>query len=101
MQKLQLWTAGSISKKARGLSVKNGTYLEILLNGTGLRVESRKTKGLFSKSSGRTGMHDSWPLDLDLVVQICSHRVLIGGVYFRSDGRGPSGVGAAALSRRS
>ena len=101
MQKLKGWSAGAISKELRGLRVKNRDPTGINLIKPGLRVESRKTKGLFSKSSGRTGMHDSWPLDLDLVVQICSHRVLIGGVYFRSDGRGPSGVGAAALSRRS
>ena len=101
MQKLKGWSAGAISKELRGLCVKNRDPTGINLNKPGLRVESRKTKGLFSKSSGRTGMHDSWPLDLDLVVQICSHRVLIGGVYFRSDGPGPSGVGAAALSRRS
>ena len=30
------------------------------------------------------------------MAQICSHRVLISRVHFRSDGLGPSGVGAAA-----
>ena len=57
-----------------------------------------KLKGSLAKSTGRTGMHDSRPLDLDLVVQICWHRVLISCVHFRSDGLGPSGVGAAALT---
>ena len=41
-------------------------------------------------------MHDSRPLDLDLVVQICSHRVLIGGVHAGSNGSGGFGRGAAA-----
>ena len=41
-------------------------------------------------------MHNSRPLDLDLVVQICSDRVLIGGVHAGSDVSGGFGRGAAA-----
>ena len=46
-------------------------------------------------------MHDSRLLDLDLVVQICSDRVLIVGVQAGSDGSGGFGRGAAAGRRRS
>jgi hypothetical protein len=43
--------AGSISKKLRGLNAKNRAYLELLLNGGGLRVDSKETQGLFNKSA--------------------------------------------------
>ena len=51
MQKLQLWTAGSISKEPRGLNVKNWAELQLLLNCSGLRVNSRKVQGLFRKTA--------------------------------------------------
>jgi hypothetical protein len=35
--------AGSISKKLRGLNAKNRVYLELILNGGGLRVDSKET----------------------------------------------------------
>ena len=45
------WTAGSILEKLRDLNVKNRSWLEILLNYHGPRVDSEKTQGLFSKSA--------------------------------------------------
>ena len=50
------------------------------------------------KEPGRTGILGSRPLDLDLVAQIYSARVLIVGVHAGSDGSGEMGRGAAALS---
>ena len=50
MQKGKGWTAGLISGKLRVLSVKNRTYLEILLNYHRLRLESQELQGLFSKT---------------------------------------------------
>ena len=50
------------------------------------------------KEPGRTGILGSRPLDLDLVAQICSARVLIAGVHAGSDGSGEMGRGASALS---
>ena len=43
------------------------------------------------KEPGRTGILGSRPFDLDLVVQICSARVLIVGVHAGSDGSGEMG----------
>ena len=51
MQKLNVWTAGAISRKFRGLRAKNRTWLELFLNAQGLRVEYEETEGLFSKKS--------------------------------------------------
>jgi hypothetical protein len=51
MPKLEVWMAGSISKKLRGLNAKNRAYLELLSNGVGLRVDSKETQGLFSKAA--------------------------------------------------
>ena len=53
MQKDLNWTAGSISKKLKGLNIKNRAWIEILLNTTGPRVEFRKTREVFSKSTRR------------------------------------------------
>ena len=50
------------------------------------------------KEPGRTGILGSRLLDLDLVAQICSARVLIAGVHVGSDSSGEMGCGAAALS---
>ena len=43
------------------------------------------------KEPGRTGIIGSRPLDLNLVAQICSARVLIAGVHAGSDGSGEMG----------
>jgi hypothetical protein len=51
MPKLKVWTVGSISKELRGLNAKNRAYLELLLNRGGLRVDSKETQGLFSKTA--------------------------------------------------
>ena len=51
VQKDMGWTAGSILEKLRDLNVKNRSWLEILLNYHGPRVDSEKTQGLFSKSA--------------------------------------------------
>jgi hypothetical protein len=48
-QKHRGWMAGSISKESRGLNTKNWADQQILLNGTGLRVDSNRVQGLFSK----------------------------------------------------
>ena len=45
------WTAGSILEKLRDLNIKNRSWLEILLNYHGPRVDSEKSQGLFSKSA--------------------------------------------------
>jgi hypothetical protein len=44
--------AVSISKELRVLNDKNRTYVELLLNGGGLRIDSEETQGLFNKSTG-------------------------------------------------
>jgi hypothetical protein len=44
--------AGSIYEELSVLNDKNRTYLEFLLNGGGLRVDSEGTQGLFNKSAG-------------------------------------------------
>jgi hypothetical protein len=56
MPKLKVWMVGSISKKLRGLNAKNRAYLELLLNGGGLRVDSKETQGLFSKAARPKGV---------------------------------------------
>jgi hypothetical protein len=43
--------AVSISKELRVLNDKNRTYVELLLNGGGLRIDSEETQGLFNKSN--------------------------------------------------
>ena len=59
-------------------------------------MNSKESRDSLTRVTGRTGTHDSRPLDLDLVVQIYSHWVLIGGVHAGSDGSGGFGRGAAA-----
>jgi hypothetical protein len=65
VQKLQDWTAGSISTKLRGLNDKNRTNQPIILNGGGQRVDSKETQGLFSKATRPKGVpsnlhHQIW-----------------------------------------
>ena len=55
MQKLNVWTAGAISRKFRGLRAKNRTWLELFLNAQGLRVYLKETQGLFSKTTRPKG----------------------------------------------
>ena len=55
MQNQRAWMAGSISRKFRGLRAKNRTWLELVLNGTGLQVDSLRTEGLSSKFSKLKG----------------------------------------------
>ena len=61
---------GSILKKLRGVRVGFWAELQILLNGTGLRVDSQELQGLFSKVAARRGMVRSDPLNLDSAAQI-------------------------------
>ena len=49
MQKDRDWTAGSKIGKLRGLNAKNRADLELFLNCSGSRVNSRKVQGLFNK----------------------------------------------------
>ena len=49
MQKDRDWTAGSKTGKLRGLNAKNRADLELFLNCSGSRVNSRKVQGLFNK----------------------------------------------------
>ena len=49
MQKDRDWMAGSKTGKLRGLNAKNMADLELFLNCSGSRVNSRKVLGLFNK----------------------------------------------------
>jgi len=49
MQKDWDWTAGSKTGKLRGLNAKNRADLELFLNCSGSRVNSRKVQGLINK----------------------------------------------------
>ena len=69
MQNCHGWMAGSNLKKLRGVRAKFWGNLQILLNGTGLRVDSQELQGLFSKVAARRGMFRSGPLDCDLAAQ--------------------------------
>ena len=51
MQNCADWTAGPISKKVRGVNIKNRAWIEILSSKLGLRVDYPKGQGLFSKFS--------------------------------------------------
>ena len=55
MQNQWVWTADSKLGKFRGLSAKNRTKLEILLNKAGPRVDFKVTQGLFNKSARAKG----------------------------------------------
>ena len=41
MQNCADWTAGPISKKVRGVNIKNRAWIEILLSKPGLRVDTQ------------------------------------------------------------
>ena len=43
------WTAGTKTGKVGGLNIKNRTGMQLLLNCSGPRVDSRKDEGLFNK----------------------------------------------------
>ena len=60
MQKVKCWTAGSNSRKLRGLRVKFWTKKEIFLNRLGVRVESERPQGLFSKKARAKGYAPIW-----------------------------------------
>ena len=49
MQEDRDWTSGSKTGKLRGLNAKNRADLELFLNCSGSRVNSRKVQGLFNK----------------------------------------------------
>ena len=77
MQNCSDWTAGPISKKVRGVNIKNRAWIEILSSKLGLRVDSVKARGLLCKSGSadhfslsltRVG-NKSRPLDLHRAVQ--------------------------------
>ena len=70
MQKDPNRTAGSILNKLRGPNIKTRALIEILLNTSGVRVDFRKTQGVFNKSARRTVMFRSDPLILDPTAQI-------------------------------
>ena len=80
--------AGSNSRKLREVLAKFWAYLRLFFKRGGLRVNSRKTGGVFNKNARRTGIFGLRPLDLDLMVQIGSGRILIWGVQNGSDGQG-------------
>src|SRR6185503_15900118 len=44
-------SAGSISKKLRGINIKNRAWIEILLHCIGVRVYFSKTQGAFCKTA--------------------------------------------------
>ena len=49
MQNYPDWTADPISKKVKGVNIKNRAWIEILLSKPGLRVDLAKARGLFNK----------------------------------------------------
>ena len=51
MLKTQGWTADLKTRKLRGFGVRNWADLELFLNCSGPRVNSRKVQGLFSKKT--------------------------------------------------
>ena len=51
MQKDRGWIADLKTRKLRGFGVRNWADLELLLNWLGLRVDSGKAQGLFSKTA--------------------------------------------------
>ena len=53
-QKHQVMMAGSISKKLKGLNIKNRAWIEILLHYIGVRVYFSKTQGAFCKTADVT-----------------------------------------------
>ena len=64
---------GTIFGKLRGLNAKNRTVLQLFLNCSGPRVESRKDQGLFSKTA-MADWYPAWsngsgPLDRDREIQ--------------------------------
>ena len=62
MQKYRGWMASSKTGKLRGLNAKNRADLELFLNCSGSRVNSRKVQGLFNKK----GQAEAISKDLDL-----------------------------------
>jgi len=92
------WMAGTKTGKVGGLNVKNRTGMQLLLNCSGPRVDSRKDEGSLTKMLGRRGMFRSDPLNLDPAAQICWARDLIVTAGHRSDGSGRLGARAAALA---
>ena len=51
-QNLPVWTAGTKTKKVRGLKAKNWTWLEFLLNWTERGLISKELKDSFAKVTG-------------------------------------------------
>ena len=66
MQKLPGWTAGSKTRKLKGLNAKNRAKLEILLNYMDCGLISMKGRVSFAKSTGVTVLYrfDSGPVDM-------------------------------------
>jgi hypothetical protein len=62
MQKLLGWMADPKSRKLRGFGAKTRAQLELLLNGGGLRVDSKETHGLFSKTARPKGYLLIWAI---------------------------------------
>jgi len=62
MQNRRLWTAGSKTKKLRGLSKKNRGGLELFLHCSGLRVYFKGVQGVFSKMASAKGYLQIWSI---------------------------------------
>jgi hypothetical protein len=70
VQKLQGWTVNPKSRKFRGFGAKTGAQLELVLNGGGLRVDSKETQGLFSKIARPKGYLLIWVVGSGSTAQI-------------------------------
>ena len=104
MQNRQLWTAGSISKKLRGLLAKFWAKLQLFFKRDGLRVDNKKDGGFFNKTPGRNGILAYGMSDLDPMIRTYPDLDLISRVSFGSGGSerlGRAGGGAARRSRAS
>jgi hypothetical protein len=70
MQKLQGWMANPKSRKLRGFGAKIGAQPELLLNGGGLRFDSKATQGLFTKTTRPKGYLLIWAVGSGSTAQI-------------------------------
>ena len=86
MQNRRLWTAGSKTKKLRGLSIKTGAVWNYFYTAQDCGFISKESRDSLAKWPVRRGIFRSGPLDRDLRAQDCLDRDLISSVGLRSNG---------------